>query len=125
MAFGIGAAVTTASAAVTRAGTARVRVACPASLHRACRGRVQLTRALSASRRPLRRLRVRRIAAGASAAFTVRPGREALVAVRLSRPARLRLSARRRLRLMAIVRAADSAGGSGYGRHVVFTLRSR
>jgi hypothetical protein len=35
---------------------------------------------------------------------------------------RRRLADRHRLRLMAVVRAKPSAGGSGYGRHV--TLRA-
>jgi DNA-binding beta-propeller fold protein YncE len=123
MVFGIGAAVTTAHAAATHAGTATVRVVCPAGLRHACSGRVDLTRAVaSAARRHGRRMRVRRVEVGQSGLFSIRPGHQASVRLRLMPTARRLLLDRRRLRLMAVVRAAPSSGGSGYGRHVVFRL---
>jgi hypothetical protein len=51
----------------------------------------------------------------------VRPGRSAEVSVSLSSAARHLLLARHRLRLMAVIRADGSAGGSGDGR--ILTLR--
>ncbi len=123
MVFGIGAAVTTAHAAATRAGTATVRVVCPAALRHACSGRVDLTRVLArAAKRHGRRMRVRRVQVGQSGLFSIRPGHQASVRLRLMPSARRLLLNRRHLRLMAVVRAAPSAGGSGYGRHVVLRL---
>ena len=123
MVFGIGAAVTSAQATTTRAGIARVRVVCPSGLRRACSGRVDLTRALArAAGRHSRRARVRRVELGQSGVFSIGPGHQASVRVRLTRAARRELIGRRHLRLMAVVRAAPAAGGSGYGRHVVFSL---
>ncbi len=126
MAFGIGAAVTTGQAAATRAGTARVRVVCPAGLRHACSGRVDLTRAVaSIVRRHGHRARVRRMSVGHSGAFSIGPGRQASIRIRLTHAERRLLLERRRLRLMAVVRADPSAGGSGYGRHVVLRLGRR
>jgi hypothetical protein len=45
--------------------------------------------------------------------------------VRVSGTAARRLIAHRRVRLMATVRADALAGGSGYGRHVLFRLLHR
>ncbi|HWG08090.1 MAG TPA: hypothetical protein VN672_03680 [Solirubrobacteraceae bacterium] len=119
MAFGIGAAVTSARTAASRAGTARVSVACPRALRRACVGRVQLTRAIAArSPHRGRHVRVRREAAGSSGVFSIAPGRRASVRVRLTAQIRGLLAQRKRLGLMAVVRAKPAAGGSGYGRHV-------
>jgi DNA-binding beta-propeller fold protein YncE len=122
MVFGLGAAVTTAHASASRAGMARVSVACPAGLRHACSGRVDLTRATAhaAGRRGHARTHVSRLRAGRSAAFSIAPGRRASVAVRLTPSARRLLHADRRLRLMAVVHAGSSGGGSGYGRHVTF-----
>jgi DNA-binding beta-propeller fold protein YncE len=125
MAFGVGAAVTTARASASSAGLARVSVACPAGLHRTCRGRVDLTRALAQATRlhGHRRLLVRRQQAGRSGAFSIKPGRHATVAVRLTPSARQLLRGRRHLRLMAVVRAHPSSGGSGYGRRLSLLSR--
>ncbi|HEY2718709.1 MAG TPA: beta-propeller fold lactonase family protein [Solirubrobacteraceae bacterium] len=129
MVFGIGAAVTSAHAAATRAGAVTVSVACPAGLRQACSGRVQLTRAIAHVARHGRRgahsVHVRRVAEGASREFSIAPGRRAGVRVRLTSQMRHLLSRRHRLRLMAIVRANPSAGGSGYGRHVTLLERRR
>jgi len=126
MVFGIGAAVTSGQAATTRAGTASVRVLCPAGLRRPCRGRVELTRVVARPGRHGRhRVHLTRIAAGASSRFTIMPGHHATVPVRLLRFARQLLVTRRRLRLMAVVRADQYAGGSGYGRHLVLSLVGR
>ncbi len=125
MVFGIGAAVTTGQAAATHAGTARVRVVCPVGLRRACSGRVDLTRAVATTARRhghRTRTRTRRVGVGSSGVFSIGPGHQASVRVRLTPAARRLLLKRRHLRLMAIVHAAPSAGGSGYGRHVVFSL---
>ncbi|MHB8235355.1 MAG: hypothetical protein ACYDHT_11950, partial [Solirubrobacteraceae bacterium] len=120
MAFGIGAAVTTASASASHAGLARVSVACPAGLRRACRGNVALTRAVarSSSRHGHRHINVRRLRAGGSGAFAIAPGQHSTVSVRLTQSARSMLRRHRRLRLMAVVHARPSSGGSGYGRHL-------
>jgi len=59
---------------------------------------------------------------GQSGVFSIGPGHQASVRVRLTRAARRELIGGRHLRLMAVVRAAPAAGGSGYGRHVVFSL---
>jgi DNA-binding beta-propeller fold protein YncE len=124
--FGIGAAVTSGHAATTQAGTARVSVACPSGLRRACSGRVQLTRTIArAPRHDRHGARVRRVTAGASAAFSIAPGRHASVRVRLTGHMRRLLARRHRVRLMAVVRANPSAGGSGYGHHVTLLLRRR
>ncbi|HTB69574.1 MAG TPA: hypothetical protein VK707_01155 [Solirubrobacteraceae bacterium] len=122
-AFGIGAAVTTARTSATRAGTARVSVACPAGLRHACSGRVLLTHALARSARRGRRSRARRETVGSSGAFSIAPGRHASVRVRLTPAARGLLGRRRRLGLMAVVRANPAAGGSGYGRRLALSLR--
>jgi DNA-binding beta-propeller fold protein YncE len=121
LAFGVGSAVTTARASATRAGIAGVRVQCPRALRRPCRGRLELTRAVRSGRRAHRR-RLRRIAAGGSGGFAIRPGSQATISVRLSPSSRRLLLGRRRLHLLAIVRAAPSAGGSGYGRPVTLSL---
>ncbi len=127
--FGIGAAVTNGHAATTRAGTARVRVACPSGLRRACSGRVQLTRTVARAARHGRHgrhgVQVRRVTAGASAAFSIAPGQHASVRVQLTRHMRRLLAKRHHVRLMAVVRANPSAGGSGYGHHVTLLLRRR
>jgi hypothetical protein len=126
MVFGIGAAVTSVQAAATRAGAAQVRVACPEQLHRACSGRVELTRAVAvASRSHRRRARVARLDAGRSGLFSIAPGHARSVRVQLTAGMRRRLAARRHLRLMAVVRARPSAGGSGYGRHVTVRASRR
>jgi DNA-binding beta-propeller fold protein YncE len=121
--FGVGSTVTTARTSATRAGIARVAIRCPSALHGTCSGRVQLTRAVRAkARRGGDRRRLERIAAGGSGRFAIRAGAHATISVHLS-PGSLRLLlARRRLRLMAIVNAAPSAGGSGYGRPVTLSL---
>ncbi|HEY1450539.1 MAG TPA: beta-propeller fold lactonase family protein [Solirubrobacteraceae bacterium] len=129
MVFGIGAAVTSAHAAATRAGAVIVSVACPSGLRQACSGRVQFTRAITRvarrGRRGPRSVHVRRVAEGASGEFSIAPGRRASVRVRLTSQMRHLLSRRHRLRLMATVRANPSAGGSGYGRRVTLLERRR
>ena len=123
MVFSIGAAVTTAQTAATRAGTAKVRVVCPVGLRHACSGRLDLTRAVaSAARRRGHRARIRRVGVGRSGVFSIGPGHQASIRVHLTPAARRLLLRRRHLRLMAVVLAAPSAGGSGYGRHVVLRL---
>jgi len=125
MVFGVGAAVTTGHTSATRAGVARLHVDCPRSLRRACVGRVDLTRLERAggrSRHGSHRHQLRRAAAGDSAPFTISPGGRATIAVHLSVASRKLLAARKRLRVMAVVHAAPSAGGSGYGRRVLFSL---
>ncbi len=123
LAFGVGSAVTTARASATRAGIARVRVQCPRALRRPCRGRLELSRAVRArAGRGTRRRRLRRIAAGGSGGFAISPGGQATISVHLSPSSRRLLLARRRLRLLAIVHAAPSAGGSGYARPVTLSL---
>ncbi len=122
-AFGVGLTVATASTSATPAGIARVRVECPRSMRRACAGRLELTRAVrgrAARGRHPRRLR--RLAAGRSGRFTIRPGARATVAVRLSPASRRLLLARRRLRLLAVVHTQPLAGGGGYGRVVKLRL---
>ncbi len=124
--FGIGASVAAGQASVSRAGAADVPVICPAGLRRSCSGRVVLTAVRSARRRHGRRgAQPTRVRVGYSASFRVAPGHRATVAVRLSRNARRALARRRRLHAMAVVRANPSAGGSGYGRAVVFRLERR
>lgn len=123
MVFGIGAAVTSGEAAASRAGTARVRVVCPVGLRHACSGRVDLTRTVAGTaRRRGHRARIQRVGVGRSGLFSIAPGHQASVRVRLTPAARRLLLKRQRLRLMAVVRADPSAGGSGYGRHVVLRL---
>ncbi|HEV2923202.1 MAG TPA: hypothetical protein VGW98_04150 [Solirubrobacteraceae bacterium] len=123
MTFSIGAAVTSARAAATHAGSARVRVTCPAALRRPCTGRVQLMRRLASARPHGRhRARAKRIEIGGSRAFTIRPGRQAIVSVRLSPGADRLLRSRHHLRLTAVVSAAAHGGGSGYGRRLILTL---
>jgi hypothetical protein len=123
-ALGLGAAVTTARAAATRTGSAMVRVACPTGLRVFCRGHVELTRLLvhRSRRHSRRRAGVRRIALGASARFSIRPGGRTVVRVRLSGSALRLLRAHRHVRLAAVVRSDASGGGSGYGRHLILTL---
>jgi DNA-binding beta-propeller fold protein YncE len=123
--FGVGAAVTTGHTSATRAGIARVHVDCPRALRRACVGRVELTRLERARGRSLHgshRRHLLRAAAGDSAPFTISPGGRATITVHLSAASRRLLAARKRLRVMAVVHAAPSAGGSGYGRRVLFSL---
>jgi len=123
MVFGIGAAVVTGHSSATHAGTARVNVECPLGLQRPCIGHLELTRVVAGEATHGRhRDRVRRIGAGDSARFTIRPGHRATISVRLSRASRQLLVAHRRLRLMAVVRAEQFAGGSGYGRRIVLSL---
>jgi hypothetical protein len=126
LAFGIGAAVTSASAASTDAGLARVAVACPERMSRPCGGRIALTRVadvrVAYGRHRLRRVRV---AAGDSGVFAIAPGRRALVAVRLDSSARNALRGRTRLRVTATVHAERSDGGSGFGRRVALRLSRR
>jgi DNA-binding beta-propeller fold protein YncE len=122
-AFTLGASVATARTAATHSGTARVRVTCPRSLLRPCRGHVQLARVLRHRARDRAAGRhLRRVLAGRSARFTIAPGGRATVAVRLSRSARALLTARRHLRLAAVIAADPLAGGSGFGRHLVLDL---
>ena len=124
MVFGVGAAVTTAQAAATPAGTALVSVACPAGLRNRCTGRVDLTRAMArVATSGGHRARVQRLRSGHSGVFSIEPGHHASVEVRLSAPARRLLANRRSLRLMAVVHAAPAAGGSGFGRHVRLALQ--
>ncbi len=121
--FGIGAAITTARASATHAGTARVRVQCPRALRRPCTGEVELTRVVrSSSKRASHRHRLTRLKAGSSTRFTVRPGHLATISVRFAASSRRLLLAGRRLRLMASVRADPSAGGSAFGHRVAFSL---
>jgi DNA-binding beta-propeller fold protein YncE len=121
--FGIGAAVTSARAAATRAGSAIVRVACPSGLRLPCRGHVELTRLLAHARGHSRhRTRMKRIALGASARFSIRPGGQAVVRVRLSGTGLRLLRGHGHMGLAAVVRSDASGGGSGYGRHLILTL---
>lgn len=128
--FGIGAAVTSARATATRAGSAMVRVTCPSGLRLPCRGHVELAQLLRVRENSRthsrthsrRRTRLRRIAMGASARFSIRPGRQAVVRVRLSGNGLRALRSRRHLRLAAVVRSDASGGGSGYGRHLLLAL---
>jgi len=121
--FGVGAAVTTGQASASTAGLARVGVACPRGLRRSCVGRVKLLRSVSAgSAHGGRRARVSRTGAGDSAGFAIRPGAHATISVRISPPFVRLLLAHRRLRLMAVVLARPSAGGSGYGRPITLRL---
>jgi DNA-binding beta-propeller fold protein YncE len=123
MTFSIGAAVTSARAAATHAGSARVRVTCPAALRRPCTGRVELMRRLAgASRHGRHRARAKRIGLGGSSGFTIWPGRQAIVGLRLSAGAELLLRRQHHLRLTAVVRASAHGGGSGYGRRLILTL---
>lgn len=123
MVFGVGAAVTTGHASATHAGAAIVSVACPASLHRACSGRLGLTRTLTRDAgRDRRHARVRRVKAGHSGTFSIAPGRHARVRVKLTPATRRLLHSHRKLRLMAVVHAASAGGGSGYGHRVTFRL---
>jgi DNA-binding beta-propeller fold protein YncE len=121
--FGVGAAVTTGHASASTAGLARVGVACPRGLRRWCVGRVKLVRSVAAGRaHGRRRARVSRIEAGDSAGFAVRPGARTTISVRLSPPFVRLLTVHRRLRLIAVVLARPSAGGSGYGRPITLRL---
>jgi DNA-binding beta-propeller fold protein YncE len=121
IAFGIGAAVTSATAATTHAGVALVGVSCPAHLARACRGRLALTRLLDERGRRHGRHTVR-VLAGSSGTFAIGAGRQAVVAVRLAPSAQRLLHARRRLRVTATVRAEPLSGGSGLGRRIALRL---
>ncbi len=126
IAFGIGAAVTSATAAATRAGVALVGVSCPAHLARTCRGRLALTRVLDVRARGRTHERhAMRVAAGSSAAFAIGAGRQAVVAVRLVPSAERLLRARRSLRVTATVRAEPLSGGSGLGRRIALRLVGR
>jgi hypothetical protein len=99
-------------------------------LRRPCLGRVMLVRALTEhvhmkprnNTHRRERAWVRRVGAGRSANFAIRPGTHATISVRLSNSALRLLYSRRRLRLMAVVLAQPHAGGSGYGRPVLFRL---
>jgi len=131
MVLALGAATTTAQASASRAGVARIAVACPRALRRSCVGRVMLLRSvmenptrIGSRKRAHRRQRslVRRISAGYSAPFAIRPGTHATISVRLSSSSLRLLDARRRLRLMAVVRANPLDGGSGYGRALTVKL---
>jgi hypothetical protein len=123
MVFGLGAAVSTGHAAATRAGIARVHVDCPRALRRSCTGRLELTRREGAgtTHRGHRAHRTR-TAAGDSAWFAISPGGHATISLHLSAASRRLLLAHRRLRLIAVVHADPSAGGSGYGRPVTLRL---
>ena len=120
LAFGVGLTVAP-SASASRAGIARVTVECPRGLRRRCTGRLEFSRALVGRRAHRRRARVTRVAAAVLGGFTLAPGARATIAVRLSRAARRALLQRRRLRLIATVRAQPSAGGA-YGRLVKVRL---
>jgi DNA-binding beta-propeller fold protein YncE len=122
--FESGAAVTTSDVRVTAAGLARVGVACPAGQAGPCVGHVALLRSLAAaSARAGSRRAVRRIGAGDSVAFRIRPGGHASISVHLSASTLRRLRSRRRLRLLAEVLARPNGGGSGDGRAITFRLR--
>ncbi len=128
--FALGAAVTSERVSATSAGLARIAVACPRGLKRPCLGRVMLVRSLTEHihMKPRKRThrrerdRVRRVGAGQSANFTIRPGTHETISVRLSNAALRLLYSHRRLRLMAVVLAQPHTGGSGYGRPVLFDL---
>jgi hypothetical protein len=125
-AFTLSAAVLTSRAGVNRVGIARVRVACPRGLPRACTGRVQLARVIARMARHARpsraRRRVERIFAGSFSRYRIAPGDRAIVSVVLSRATRRLLLARGRLRVAAVVAADPLAGGSGFSRHVQLRL---
>jgi len=125
LAFGIGASVTSADAAATRDGLARLSVACPARLSHPCRGQLVLTRRVELHAHRGHRGRVVRITAGRSGVFAIAAGHHATVAVRLDRSARGLLSGRRRLRVTAIVSASRFSGGSGFGHTLVLALAHR
>jgi DNA-binding beta-propeller fold protein YncE len=126
LAFGIGASVTSASAATTHRGLALVDVACPAHLSRPCRGRLTLTRLGEVhKRRDGHRGRTLRIYAGRSGLFAIAAGHHAVVAIRLDSSARRLLRGHRRLRVTAIVRADPFAGGSGFGRRLILRPAGR
>jgi DNA-binding beta-propeller fold protein YncE len=123
LAFGVGAAVTNATASATHAGVALMRVACPPDLTRPCRGRLAFTRALAVRKPPHgRRARRPRTFAGSSGAFAIDPGHQAVVAVRLLPSVRDLLRAHRRLRVTASVHADPLSGGSGFGHAVELLL---
>jgi DNA-binding beta-propeller fold protein YncE len=126
LAFGIGAAVTSTTAATTEVGIARVTVACPERMSRPCGGRIAFTRV--ADERVAHgghRLRRVRVAAGGSGPFAIAPGRRAVVAVRLDSSARNALRGGTRLRVTATVHGERSDGGSGFGRRVALRLSRR
>jgi DNA-binding beta-propeller fold protein YncE len=125
LAFGTGATVASASAAATDAGMARVSVACPAHLTRACRGHLLLTTRFALGPGGDRRGRVLRVAVGRSGSFAIAAGHRALVSVRLDRSASHALTDRRRLRVTAIVSASPFSGGSGLGQALVLRLAGR
>jgi DNA-binding beta-propeller fold protein YncE len=121
--FGIGAAVTSARVSATTAGLARVAVACPRGMRRWCTGRVRLLRSVATSSGHGRhRAGVKRSRAGDSSGFAIRPGTHASVTIRISHPFLALLLAHRRMRLMAVVLAKPSAGGSGFGRRITVRL---
>jgi DNA-binding beta-propeller fold protein YncE len=121
--FGIGAAVASSRASASAAGVARVPVVCPRGLRRWCVGRVRLVRAVtSGSAHGRIRARISRTGAGDSAVFALRPGTHRTIAVQLSTQFAQVLRAHGRLRLLAVVLARPSAGGSGYGRRITLHL---
>jgi DNA-binding beta-propeller fold protein YncE len=121
--FGLGAAVGSGQASASAAGVARVPVVCPRGLRRWCVGRVRLVRAVtSGSAHGRRRAHISRTGAGDSAVFALRPGTHRTIPVRLSAQFVSLLRAHGRLRLLAVVLARPSAGGSGYGRRVTLRL---
>ncbi len=122
--FESGASVTTSDVPVTTAGLAHVDVACPAGKAGPCVGHIALLRAVAdASARTGSRRVVRRLGAGDSAAFRIRPGGRTSVPVHLSAATLRRLRSKRRLRLLAEVLARPGGGGSGDGRAITFRLR--
>ncbi|HLM86336.1 MAG TPA: hypothetical protein VK272_09130 [Solirubrobacteraceae bacterium] len=125
VAFGVGAAVTAASASANSAGVAHVGVACPGQLTRPCHGRLVLTRRSRMISRRGGRGHAWRIAAGGSGFFTIAAGDRAEIAIRLDGSTRGLLLNRRRLHVTATVRADPLAGGSGLGRRLVLRLARR
>jgi DNA-binding beta-propeller fold protein YncE len=125
LAFGIGASVTSASAAATHGGLAQVSVVCPARLGHTCRGQLLLTRRVALRTRGGRPDRTVRVSAGRSDAFAIAPGHRGVVTMRLDRSARGLLARRRRLRVTAVVSASRFSGGSGFGHTLVLALARR
>lgn len=124
VALGIGAAVTSPTAAASSDGLARISVACPRAMKRACRGRLLLTRAvLARTSGHSHERRVLRSVVARSASFSIGPGRQLPVSVRIAAPARRLLLAQRHLRVEAVVDAAPLGGGSGFGRAVHVRFR--
>jgi DNA-binding beta-propeller fold protein YncE len=121
--FGVGASVTSATAASNRSGIATMSVACPAHLARPCRGRILLTRLVRRSEH--HRARRVRIPAGRSDVFAIAAGSHRVVRVSLYPSARALLLGSGRLRVTAGVRAERYAGGSAFGRGVLLQLARR